>query len=174
LIHRDAQNRIKAVAEELGFRATLESKIGSGGADLLLERDDLRIAVEISVTTGVTHELANLLKCLTGNYTHIAFICADLRKAEQILERLRERVSATDVARVGCYQVETFANYLRAIPPIIREETPSLAAQASPTQVIKGWKVKTKVAELSGDEATKREDEALRAIGESLRKPPSQ
>jgi len=168
IIHRDAQNRIKAVAEELGFRATLESQIGTGGADLLLERGTLRLAVEISVTTGVTHELENILKCLTGNYDHVAFISADQRKAEQLSERLRERVSETDAARVGFYQVESFVEYLRHLPPPITEKT-QLPTPKKPTKrKVKGWTVKTKVPEQTSEEDRDKEQQALRAIAEAL------
>lgn len=169
IIHRDAQNRIKAVAEELGFRATLESQIGAGGADLLLERGALRLAVEISVTTGVTHELENILKCLTGTYDHIAFITADQRKAEQIMERLRERVSETDLARIASYQVETFVEYLRSLLVVPdAPESPSLPRKPAKRKV-KGWTVKSKVAEQTSEEEKQKQEQALRAIAEMLR-----
>lgn len=159
------------LAEELGFRATLESQIGTGGADILLERDDLRIAVEISVTTGVSHELGNLLKCLTGDYAHVAFLTADLRKAEQIAERLRERVSEADASRVGFYQIETLVEYLQSLPKPIVDDAPQPTCAQPAKKKIKGWTVKTKVSDQTFDEARDNEEQALRAIAEALRKP---
>ena len=37
---------------------------------------------------------------------------------------------------------------------------------------VKGWTVKTKVTEQTDEESRKREEEAMKAIGEMLRKPP--
>ena len=110
MIHKDAQKRIKSVAEELGFRATLESQVGTGGADLALERGDIRIGVEISITTGSTHEVENVLKCVNGPFTHVAFITADLRKLDQVRERVNARLSEMDAARVGFYQLRHSSN----------------------------------------------------------------
>jgi len=171
-IHRDIQNRIKAVAEEIGFRATLESQIGTGGADLLLERLEQRIAVEISVTTGVTHEVGNLLKCLTGNYGLIALIAADERKAKQIIEKVREGISETAAARIGSFQLETFVEYLRALPPEPTPPEPTSPPKKHTKRKVKGWTIKTKVTEQTSSEDREKEEQALRAIAEALRRPP--
>jgi hypothetical protein len=170
MIHRDAQNRIKAVAEELGFRATLESQIGTGGADLALERGELRIAVEISITTGATHEVENVLKCLNAPFAHIAFITADLRKAELVRERVFARLSETDVSRVGFYQVESFVEYLRTLPKAEVEQAAQPTSSKPTKTKVKGWTVKTKVADQTSEEGRKREEEAMKAIAEALRK----
>ena len=170
MIHRDAQNRIKAVAEELGFRATLESQIGTGGADLALERGELRIAVEISITTGATHEVENVLKCFNAPFTHIAFITADLRKAEQVRERVCARLSEADAARVGFYQVETFVEYLRSLPKAEVEQAAQPTCSKPTKTKVKGWTVKTKVTEQTTEEGRMREEEAMKAIAGALRK----
>ena len=172
MIHKDAQNRIKSVAEELGFRATLESQVGTGGADLALERGDIRIGVEISITTGSTHEVENVLKCVNGPFTHVAFITADLRKLEQVRDRVSARLSEKDAMRVGFYQVETFIEYLRGLPKVSVEQAAPPTASKPTKKKVKGWTVKTKVTEQTTEESQKREDEAMKAIGEMLRKPP--
>mgnify|MGYP001252428945 CR=1 FL=1 len=172
MIHKDAQNRIKSVAEELGFRATLESQVGTGGADLALERDDVRIGVEISITTGSTHEVENVLKCVNGPFTHVAFITADLRKLEQVRERVTSRLSEKDATRVGFYQVETFIEYLRGLPKAAVEQPAPPTPSKTTKKKVKGWTVKTKVTEQTDEESRKREEEAMKAIGEMLRKPP--
>ena len=172
MIHKDAQNRIKSVAEELGFRATLESQVGTGGADHALERGDIRIGVEISITTGSTHEVENVLKCVNGPFTHVAFITADLRKLEQVRERVNARLSEKDSARVGFYQVETFIEYLRGFPKATVEHSAPPTPSKSTKKKVKGWTVKTKVTEQTTEENRERENEAIKAIGEMLRKPP--
>ena len=101
----------------------MEAKVGSSGVDLLLERAGFRIAVEFSSTTGVTHELQNILKCFAGDYSHIALVCADPRKLQQVETKLRERVSEMFFSRVGFYEVEPFLNYLRGLSPQPADET---------------------------------------------------
>ena len=59
--HKAIQLRIKQAAEPLGFRTVIEKQIldGQGSVDLLLERGDLTIACEISITTTIDHEVGN-------------------------------------------------------------------------------------------------------------------
>ena len=157
----------------LGFRVTLESQAGSGGADLLLERDELRIGVEISVTTGTTHEVENVLKCLSGTFSHVAFITADVRKQEQVRARVLARVAERDADRVGFYQVEAFVDYLRALPQHCSNEGPPPRPAELKGKTLKGWTVKTKSYNRNSEELREKEDQALRAIAEALRQPPS-
>ena len=167
-LHRDTQRRIKFVAEELGFRATMEAQVGSRGVDLLLERGTHRIAVEFNSTTGVTHELQNILKCLAGDFSHIALVSVDSRKLQQVEMMLRERVSET-ATRVGFYEVEPFLDFIRALPqPAPSEPT----QQKGSERKIMGWTVKTETREQTPEEAAEAKAQMLRALAESLRKPP--
>lgn len=165
--------RIKAVAHELGFSARLEAQVGDGGADLVLERDGSSIAVEISVTTGVTHEMENVLKCLNGSFTHIAFVTADTKKQEQVRERVLARVSEKDAARVGFYQVETFIDFLRNLPNPVARVDPAPASAKPANRKVGNWTVKSKFAEQTPEEARTREEAAINAIAEMLRKSPT-
>lgn len=168
-LHRETQHRIKLVAEQLGFRATLEAQIGSGGVDLLLERDDLRIAVEFSSTTGVTHETQNILKCLIGDYTHIALVSADAQKLSQVATKLRERVSEASLSRLGFYEVEPFLDYLRGLP---KAESPSSQKPKKPSESKSmGWTVTTETREQTPEEEADAKAALRRALAETLRKP---
>jgi hypothetical protein len=173
-LHRDTQRRIKMVAEELGFRATMEAQVGRGGVDLMLERDSHRIAVEFSSTTGVTHETQNILKCLIGDYTHIALVCADLQKLEQVAAKLRERVSESSFGHLGFYEVEPFLEFLRALPkqPAADSSPPAKSKKPSEKKVM-GWTVTTEVVELTDEEQKAAKARTLKALGEALRKPPT-
>jgi hypothetical protein len=172
-LHRDTQRRIKNVSEELGFRATMEAQIGGGGVDLLLERDANRIAVEFSSTTGVTHETQNILKCLIGDYTHIALVSADIQKLEQVAAKLRDRVSESSFARLGFYEVEPFLEYLRSLPKqTAADSPPSQKSQKSSEEKFMGWTTLTEVVEQTDEEQKEAKARLLNALGEALRKPP--
>ncbi|MCE9608859.1 MAG: type IV secretion system DNA-binding domain-containing protein [Chthoniobacter sp.] len=174
-LHRETQERIKLVAEDLGFRATKEGQVGCGSADVVLERDDHRIAVEFSSTTGVTHETQNILKCLVGDYTHIALVSADLRKLDQIAGKLREHVSETAFARVGFYEVEPFLDYLRSLqnPPASPTSTEPKSKKPADRKIM-GWTVTTETRDQTPEEEAQAKAATLRALGEALRKPPQE
>ncbi len=169
-LHRDTQRRIKLVAEELDFRATMEAQVGSCSVDLLLEREGHRIAVEFNSTTGVTHELQNILKCLAGDFSHIALVSADSGKLQQVEAMLRERISET-MACVGFYEVETFLEFLRALPPPVISEP---AKPKSSERKIMGWTVTAETREQTREEEADAKAATMRALGEALRNPASQ
>lgn len=89
--HRGLQNRIKQAAQERRFSATIEKPVldGKGRIDVALERDDLRIACEVSVTTKTEHELHNIEKCLAAGYDQIWVTSPD----PEYLRKLRENLS---------------------------------------------------------------------------------
>ena len=170
-LHRDTQRRIKSVAEELGFRATMEAQVGSSGVDLLLERAGIRIAVEFSSTTGVTHELQNILKCLAADYTLIALVCADPRKLQQVETRLRERVSEMFFSRVGFYEVEPFLDYLRGLPQQPADEpSPSPKPKKPSKRKVMGWTVTTEITDQTREEQEEAKARMLKALGDALRR----
>jgi hypothetical protein len=161
------------VAEEIGFRATMEAQVGSGSVDLLLERDDHRIAIEFSSTTGVTHETQNILKCVVGDFTHIAFLSAEPRKLEQVAAMLRGRIAEPLFARLGFYEVEAFLDYLRALPkPSATAVSPTAKSTKPSERKMMGWTVTTETRDQTPEEEAEAKAEMLRALGEALRKPP--
>ena len=101
--HRSLQNRIKQAAQKCGFSATIEQQVldGKGRVDVALERDDIRIACEVSVTTKIDHERHNIEKCLAAGYTYVWVTSPDSAQLEKLREGLlpslpteiRERVS---------------------------------------------------------------------------------
>lgn len=80
--HKYIQQFTKRLAEELGFRVVIEEPVldGAGQVDVALYRDDLKIACEISVTTGSDQELLNIEKCFTAGYSRVVAITDDARR----------------------------------------------------------------------------------------------
>jgi hypothetical protein len=85
--HQAVQKRIKEAAEALGFRSAIEKQIGmcQESFDLLLERGDIRIACEISITTTIDHEVGNVRKCLGAGLQQIAVICISEDRLQKIV-----------------------------------------------------------------------------------------
>ncbi len=56
----ELQNFVKTIAEQRGFKATLEENVSNGKVVVGLVKDNLKIAIEISVTNSVNYEVQNI------------------------------------------------------------------------------------------------------------------
>jgi hypothetical protein len=85
--HRALQQHIKKWAEGFDYKATIEKQLeGGGSVDIVLEKEGVSIACEITVTTTPEHEVQNLRKCLEGNFTHVVALSQDRKKIQTIRE----------------------------------------------------------------------------------------
>lgn len=74
--HKYLQSLVRKVGEERGYAVSLEREIldGHGYVDAILEKGDTKIACEIAVTTRASHEVGNLTKCLSGDFSYVVLI----------------------------------------------------------------------------------------------------
>jgi hypothetical protein len=132
--HRRLQHLVKKLAEQSGYKATIEQPTddGQGRIDVGLESDSKRIACEICVTTSPEHELQNIRKCLDSKYD-IVILCSPDKKALRKVKSLSEQeLAESDLQRVQFLEPE-------ALDFFFEEEA---AKSASKTTRIKGYKVK--------------------------------
>lgn len=140
--HKYLQSLIKSYAESKGFRATIEAAVEGGAIDVLLQRDDLRIACEISVTTEFEHEAANVRKCLGSGASRVLVVSPSPAALKKLEQGMREVLVADELTKV------TF------VPPpgviaILDEQGAGAAPEAS---AVLGYKVRTSVrAGVPGD-----------------------
>lgn len=101
--HRDIQLRIKQVAQEQGFSTSIEKQVleGKGRIDVTLEREDLKIAVEVSVTTKPEHELHNVQKCLAVGYSHVWVSSPNAEQLTILREYISQSLSPAERERVS-------------------------------------------------------------------------
>ncbi|HWT31289.1 MAG TPA: type IV secretion system DNA-binding domain-containing protein [Propylenella sp.] len=158
--HRYLQSLVKELAEQQGFRATIEAPLaeGTGQVDVLLERDALRVAVEVSVTTPAEYELQNVRKCLAAGHEQVALVLAKTRASQgryrsTILDGLLEE----ERARVSFLTPEELPDYIAALVPPDPTET-----------TVKGYKVRLSRASISPEEAKERRDRLARVVARSL------
>jgi hypothetical protein len=153
--HRYLQIFIKKMAEDVGYKASVEvpTPDGHGQVDVLLEKDGAAIAVEISVSTTAEWELHNIQKCLAAGYEKVVVCSKDTAK----LTRIEQLIKAT--------VPEAQHSAIHLISP---EQIPSILTtnkNTSPTEtVIKGYRVKVKY----GDTANRQE--VLQSIIAAARK----
>lgn len=100
--HRYLQLFIKKLAEQHGYKANIEvpTKDGKGQIDVLVEKGNESIAIEISVSTNAEWEVHNIQKCVAGAYTKIVACSKNVKKLERIRMELSTQLSQTDFGRV--------------------------------------------------------------------------
>jgi len=77
--HKYLQSLVKRLAQDRGFEVEVEKRIldGHGHVDAWLQRGELCVGVEISVTTDAAHEVDNLGKCLATGCEYAVLVSSD-------------------------------------------------------------------------------------------------
>lgn len=125
--HRYLQNLVKRMAEEKGYKATVEAATpdGKGKVDVLLQREDGSVACEISSTTDEHHELENIRKCLRSGYQEVLMCSSDPRKLEKIKVLASEQLDQSEQTKVfffGPEELTTYFTYQKGTSEISREK----------------------------------------------------
>lgn len=112
--HRFIQEYIKKVAEARNFKAVLEEPInnGTGKVDVSLNRDDLKIACEISVTNTIEYEVQNIQKCITADYLLVFMISNDPKHLNEIRSLAIQEIEPTFHNRIYFVSKDEFVNQL--------------------------------------------------------------
>jgi energy-coupling factor transporter ATP-binding protein EcfA2 len=135
--HRYLQLLVKRVAESKGFLATIEKEVfgGAGKIDVALERKNVKIAVEISVTNEADYEVQNIRKGAAAGFNPVVVISADRRHLEKIRKLAAEKLTEEELLKTEFFTPEEFHAWLEAVKP----------EEFSETKNIKGFKVNLKV-----------------------------
>jgi hypothetical protein len=161
--HKAIQQRIKKVAEDLGFRSIIEHPIAGSkeGIDLFLKRGPQEIACEISISTTIDHEVLNASKCLKAGIATVAMICLDDARLQKIAAAVSGSLGPDVSARMLYLKPDRFIEYLKLLPvppPQTSEKTYA------------GYKVKHSLPKLSQEEQKTKEDLAHKLLSEALKK----
>ncbi len=168
--HRAIQQRLKEAAERLGYRATPELPVldRSGSVDLALEHPRRRIAVEITVTTTVDHEVGNVRKCLQAGFASVAVVCGSDAKLRQLREAVAAAMGPETVAQVGFFSPDALREHLRQLA----REDAAVGVPGPATTTRRGYRVKRSAPQLTAEELQAKEQAALRLLGEAMKRPP--
>ncbi len=159
--HRYLQSLVKELAEAQGFRATIEAPLpdGTGQVDVLLQRADISVAVEVSVTTPVEVERLNVRKCLAAGYERVALVLVkSARTQARYRDLIAEGLSDTERTRL------TFL-----LPEAVPDFIAGLSAPADSETVVKGYRVKLSRTAISPDQARERRETIARVVAQSIR-----
>ncbi|HAZ00603.1 MAG: hypothetical protein A2W90_04945 [Bacteroidetes bacterium GWF2_42_66] len=108
--HRYLQTFLKKIAEQRGFKASIEEVVENGRVDISLVRDSIKIACEIAVSNSVDYEVKNIKKCLDAGYS---FICV-VSKSEVHLRKIKELAGSEikDQDNIRFYSLEQMTEFL--------------------------------------------------------------
>jgi hypothetical protein len=161
--HKYLQHLIKQLAEERGFRASIEESIldGAGRVDVALVRGEQRVAFEISVTTNRDHELGNVEKCLAAGYSDIVLVGSNERHVNSLGKFIEENLEEGDQGKVRYVVPEGLIEYLDLLgePPQPTEQT------------VRGYKVRTVQQVVDPKDAAARRHAVAEVIARSIRRP---
>ena len=158
--HRYLQSLVKELGEQQGFRATVEAPLPEGGqVDVLLARDGIRAAFEVSVSTPAAWEQENVRKCLAAGYERVALVLAKSPRTQgRFRDTITEGLSAEERERVSFLAPEDLPDYIAGLAP-----------PPEPTEsVVKGYRVKVSQTVVSPAEAKVRRDRLAGVIARSL------
>jgi hypothetical protein len=164
--HRKLQQMVRELAQERGFKATVEKPVlgGEGQVDVALEHERLSVGVEISVSTNIDHERKNVVKCFEAGFDRVLLIVPDASKRARFSETIGTTLTDDQIAKFDALAIDEVQGALDV-----------LAAELSATEeVVRGWRVTTHLKPISDDEAQHRRETLGRIIAETSRKGPAE
>lgn len=160
--HKYLQHLFKQLAEERGFRASVEETIldGAGQVDVALIRGDRRIACEISITTNQDHELGNVEKCLAAGYTEVVLVGSNERHVKALAKFVEQNLEESERGKVRYIAPEGLTEYLDSLGDVPQPTT----------ETVRGYKVRTVQQLVDPTEAGARRQAIAGVIARSLRR----
>jgi hypothetical protein len=160
--HKYLQELIKRLAEDRGYRATIEQQIlgGTGSVDVSLERDGRKIACEISVSSTVEQELGNAQKCIAAGY-HLTVLISTDRKALKRLEAYVSKSLGKGAQKDLRFLLpEELIEYLDEAGPAI----------AATEQTVRGYRVKVQYQTVSTEDRKNKNQAISEVIAKAVRR----
>jgi hypothetical protein len=132
---------VRRLGQDRGFRATVEQGVldGVGSVDVALEREGLKVACEIWVTTPLDNEIKNVQKCLAAGFDHVVAISTNEKALKRLTAAIMSSVGDSDRHRVHF-----------ATPDQLPQLLDSFSAPATQTETVGGYKVKVQYGQTSG------------------------
>ena len=140
----------------------------TGSIDLALESSRRTIAVGITVTTTVDHEVGNVTKCLRADFQTVAVVSGSEAKLRQLQEAVTAALGAELAARVGYFTPARFLAHLEALA----KADATAAGPTTKETKRRGYTVKRSAPKLSPEEIKAKEAAALKLISDSMKQKP--
>lgn len=160
--HKALQNFVKQIGEGFGYRATIEKPVldGRGFVDLVLERGNVKIALEISISTSAENEIQNLRKCLDAGFHSVVMFSPDPERLKTIEDRARGTFDPIELKRIKFCPSDGIADFLQR--SLVEEDLPS-------NTIRKGYQLKGTFLNMSEVEIQSKRKSIQKAIDDAKR-----
>jgi hypothetical protein len=156
--HQKIQRDIKKGAQELGFLATIEKGIeGARRIDVMLERADLTVAVEVSVSNTIDYEIENIRKCLS-HASHIVMTSPNETHLKNIKFKAKEAFEKSIFKRLHFLKPDEVKEFLQSFTP------PKKKPQE---KIVNGYRVKVTESKTDPKSLANKMSELVRVLGRS-------
>ncbi len=159
--HQYLQQLIKRWAEGRGYRATIEQLIldGMGSVDVALEKEEMRIACEITITTSPEHEAGNVQKCLAAGFPYVAVVSPERKNLAKIRALVLSVIEKAETHRIQfCTPEELFA-FLETI-----------GSRPSTAETVRGYEVKVQYKSVARDQQKAKKQAVGQVILQALKR----
>ncbi len=160
--HRYLQSLIKRMAEDRGYRAIIEKPTpdGEGRIDVSVERDEVMIAFEISITTTDEQEIHNIHKCVAAGYGKVIACSPEKRRLEKIRALASKKLTSEEQAKVFFFEPDFLVSFFNdLVPPTVNKE-----------ERVKGFRVKVQYQSTDEVGNQLKRDTMAKIILESVRR----
>jgi hypothetical protein len=145
--HRAIQNYVLSLGQQRNFITQLEVPTADGGRiDVVLKRDKLKIAVEVSVTNTTDYELQNIAKCLNEDMSHVYLISESKVHLTNIKKKAKEKFDALMYKKIGFGTPAQFLTFLGKF-----DTKPKKAIKK-----VRGYRVKSNYKDIGNSDANTR------------------
>lgn len=116
--HRSLQNYVRTMAQQRGFKATFEQKTNNGGrVDVALLKNDIRVAIEVSITNTPEYEVKNIQKNIDDGFSLIYIISDNVEHLQNIKKLTLKTIAKKHHHKLHFFQSVELAMYLDATEP---------------------------------------------------------
>ncbi len=115
--HQELQAVIKRMAESYGFQVQIEKSVldGAGSVDVSMEKETLKIAAEVSVTSSADYETKNVLKCLSAGYNYACVVVSNQKKIPALKTKLLSEIPIEYHERIKALSLTGLLGFLREL-----------------------------------------------------------
>lgn len=116
--HKDLQHLVRAAAERRGFQALVEHEILGGACriDVALIRSDMRLAVEVAITSSLAQVTATVSRCLAAGFKPVVVLTSDTNRCTSIASHLAGQIVAKDRSHVQVLDADGVLALLDGMP----------------------------------------------------------
>jgi hypothetical protein len=158
--HKYLQQFIKQWAQGMGYMAIIEEQVAGGQVDVSLQKNNRKIACEISVTTATEQETGNVKKCLAASFDFVALVVPDEKRVAGFRKALQESLTDSEWLKIRVVTPDELFSFIEELD----------AKDANRRGTIRGYNVKVNHHAVDTVTKTDRMAQISKVLADSLKR----